>query len=186
MVGAAPFTILSPQAPQEPVAAHAGSARLLPTMETSGLNDHEFTMSLAIRHPDIDPALITRELGLEPGHVWRRGEQRTDDAGMVLRGNHRDSYWLCEIAARPKFSGEQVRVESELSRVLKTLQKSIAFLQNLHHGGGATELLVTVFARGDFRMELLPEETALLGRIGLSIIIDIKSGQMVAGAQEAS
>ena len=150
------------------------------------MNDHEFTMSLAIRHPDIDPAQITRELGLQPGHVWRRGEQRTDDAGMALGGNHRDSYWLCEITPRPKFSGEQVRVESELSRVLKTLQKSIAFLQNLHHGGGATELLVTVFARGDFRIELLPEESSLLGRIGLSLIVEIRSGQAVAGALEAS
>jgi hypothetical protein len=155
-------------------------------LETSRVNEHEFTMSLAIRHPDVDPAQITRELGLQPGHVWSRGEQRTDEAGTAVGGNRRESYWLCEIAARPKFSGERVQMESELSRVLQMLRKSITFLQNLHHGGGATELLVTVFARGDFRMELLPEEAALLGRIGLSIIVEIKSGQMAAGAAAAS
>jgi hypothetical protein len=146
------------------------------------VNDHEFTMSLGVRHPDIDPARITRELGLQPGHVWSKGEQRTDQAGKALGGSYRDSYWLCEITVRPKFSGESVSVQSEMSRVMQMLRKSIAFLQNLHHEGGVTELFVTVFARGDFRMELLPEEAALLGRIGLSLTVEIKSGQMAAGA----
>ncbi len=150
------------------------------------MNDHEFTMSLGIRHPDIDPARITRELGLQPGHVWCKGEQRTDPAGMAVGGSYRDSYWLCEIAVRPKFSGERISVESEMSRVLRMLRNSIVFLQKLHHGGGATELFVTVFARGDFRMEMLPEEAALLGRIGLSITVEIKAGQMAAGALASS
>jgi hypothetical protein len=150
----------------------------------SYMSDHEFTMSLGVRHPDIDPAQITRALGLQPGHVWRKGQQRMDQAGTALGGSHRESYWLCELAPRPKFSGERVSVEDEMSSVLQMLHKSIGFMQELHHGGGATELFVTVFARGDFRMELFPEEAALLGRIGLSISIEIKSGQ--AGVPAAS
>ena len=45
--------------------------------------DPEFTMSLAIPHPGIDPARITHELGLQPGHVWCGGEQRTEMASVV-------------------------------------------------------------------------------------------------------
>lgn len=144
------------------------------------MNDPEFMMSLGVRHPDIDPAQITRALGLQPGHVWSRGEQRMDQAGAALGGNHRESYWLCEIAARPKFSGERISMGSEMSRVLQMLGKSIGFLQELHQGGGVTELFVRVFARGDFRMELSPEDAALLGRIGLSLTVEIRSGQAAA------
>jgi hypothetical protein len=141
------------------------------------MSEHEFTMSLVVRHPDIDPAQITRALGLQPGHVWSKGEQRMDHTGATLGGSRRESYWLCELPPRPKFAVERVNVGSEISGVLQMLRQSIAFMQDLRHGGGAAELLITVFARGDFRLELLPEEAALLGRIGLSITIDIKSGQ---------
>jgi hypothetical protein len=146
------------------------------------MSDHEFTMSLGVRHPDIDPAQITRALGLQPGQVWRKGEQRLDQAGATLSGSRRDSYWMCELTPSPKFSGERISVASEMSGVLQMLRKSIGFMQDLHHGGGAAELHVTVFARGDFRMELLPEEAALLGRIGLSLTIEIRSGQLAAAA----
>lgn len=150
------------------------------------MSQHEFTMSLCVRHPDIDPAQITRALGLQPGHVWRKGEQRTDHSGAAIDGSRRESYWLCQLTPRPKFSGENISLGSELSSVLQLLRKSIGFMQELHHGGGATELHVTVFARGDFRMELLPEETALLGRLGVSIAIEIKSGQVAPGRPTAS
>ena len=138
------------------------------------MSDYEFTMSLGVRHPDIDPAQITRALNLQPGHLWRKGEERLDQAGAVLGGNHRASYWFCEIAPRPKFAEERTDMESELSRVLQMLRKAIVFMQDLHFGGGVTELFVTIFARGDFRLELLPEEAALLGRLGVGMTIEIK------------
>ena len=54
------------------------------------------------------------------------------------------------------------------------LRKSIVFLQGLHYTGGATELCITIFAHGDFRIDLLPEEAALLGRLGVAMTIEIK------------
>lgn len=148
------------------------------------MSDYEFAMSLGVRHPDMDPAQITRALGLQPGHVWRKGEGRMDSAGAALGGNHRTSYWLCEITPRPMFSGELLNVESEMSRVLNMLRKSIGFMQDLHHGGGTAELFVTIFSRGDFRLELFPEEAALLGRMGIAMTIEIKP-YPVAASQAA-
>jgi hypothetical protein len=144
------------------------------------MSDYEITMSLGIRHPDIDPAQITRALCLQPEHVWRKGEERLDETGVGLGGNHRASYWFCEIDPRPRFSGERIDVESELARVLHMLRKSIVFLQGLHYGGGVTELCVTIFAHGDFRIALLPEETALLGRLGITLTIEIKPYPAIA------
>lgn len=145
------------------------------------VNEHDFTMSLCVRHPSADPARITHALGLEPGHVWSKGEQRTGPTGAALSGSHRESYWICEIKPRPKFSGERVGVELELSRLLQKLRKSIDFIQDLHRTGGVTELLVTIFARGDFCLELPPDNCALLGGMGIVISIEVKSCQLPPG-----
>jgi hypothetical protein len=138
------------------------------------MSDYELTMSLAIRHPDIDPDRITRALGLQPGYVWKKGENRRDEAGSSLGTLHNASYWLCEIAPRHRFSGERVGLESELSRVLQMLSAASGFLQSLHAEGGATELHVTLFSRGDVRLDLPPNCTALLGRLAVAMRIDIK------------
>lgn len=138
------------------------------------MSDYEFTMSLGIRHPDIDPQRVTRALGLQPGHAWRNGDDRVDLAGVALGGNRRESYWVCEFPPRARFSGESNRLESELSRVLDTLRRSIGFLQDLQHGGGAVELFVSIYVRGDFRIELLSDEAALLGRLGVALTFEIK------------
>jgi len=138
------------------------------------VSDYEIALSLGVRHPDIDPEQITREFCLQPGHAWRDGQQRVDAAGGSLGGTHRGSYWFCEIGPRPTFPGERTRLEGELTRVLHMLRKSTVFLQGLHYSGGVTELCITIFAHGDFRIELLPEETALLGRLGVAMTFDIK------------
>ena len=138
------------------------------------MGDYEFTMSLGVRHPHMDPARITRALGLQPQHVWRRGDDRRDQAGAALGGAHRDSYWICDFTQAEELSGERTGVESELARILDTLRKAITFMQELQHGGGAVELFISIFARSDFRIELLAEEAALLGRLGVNLAIEIK------------
>ena len=144
------------------------------------MHGHEFTISLGVRHPSMDPSRITQALGLEPGHVWSDGQPRTSPTGDALPGNHRESYWICEIAPRPKFPGERGEVDRDLSRLLDKLRASGDFIQELQRSGGATELLLTIFAHGDFRMELPPEMSSLLGRMGISLSIEVKSGQASA------
>lgn len=139
------------------------------------MSDYEIALSLGVRHPDIDPAQITRELGLQPGHTWRNGQERLDEYGASLGRAHKGTYWLCQLAPRPMLPGERTVMEGELTRVLHMLRKSIVFLQGLHYTGGTTELCITIFARGDFRIELLPEEAALLGRLGVSIAIEVRT-----------
>lgn len=138
------------------------------------MSDYEFTMSLRIRHPDIDPALITRTLGLQPQHTWRAGDERMGSAGGALNGTYRESYWVCGLMSQPKLSTEQVGVESELQYALSTLRRSFDFLQSLQEGGGATEVYVSIFAREEFRIDLLAEVSALLGRLGITIAIEVK------------
>jgi uncharacterized protein DUF4279 len=138
------------------------------------MSDYEFTMSLRIRHPDIDPTRITRILGLQPQHCWRAGDERRDSAGDFLKGNYRESYWVCGLMPHPKLATESIGIESELLQVLSSLQGSFDFLRSLHASGGVTEVHVSVFARERFRIELLAEVASMLGRIGISMAIEVE------------
>ena len=138
------------------------------------MSDYEFTMSLRIRHPHAEPAEITRVLGIEPQHTWRAGDPRRDPAGGELLGTHRESYWMGRLMVEPELASDHVGVESVILRTLAQLRKSSAFLATLKDEGGAAELQVSIFAREEFCLELLPESLGLLGRLGLGVVLEIK------------
>src|SRR3569833_2225536 len=45
-----------------------------------------YAMSLRVRHPNVDPAVLTKALHLEPLHCWRAGEPRRSASGDALGG----------------------------------------------------------------------------------------------------
>jgi hypothetical protein len=138
------------------------------------MSDYEFTMSLRVRHPHLEPAEITRAVGIEPQHTWRAGDSRRDPTGEVLEGCYRETYWLARLMSEPALASAHVGVESEITRSLAQLRKSFAFLQTLKAEGGSVELLVSVFAREAFRIELLSESLELLGRLGVTVALEVK------------
>jgi hypothetical protein len=138
------------------------------------MSDYEFTMSLRIRHPHVDPAEITRNLGIEPQHTWLAGEARRDSAGTELGGTYRESYWMGRLMSEPELASDHVGVESEILRLLAQLRRSFGFLESLKAESGVAELHVSIFAREEFRLEFLPESLSLLGRLGLTVAIEFK------------
>jgi hypothetical protein len=85
-------------------------------------------MSLRIRHPHVEPAEVTRVLGIEPQHTWRAGDPRRDPAGTALEGSYRESYWMGRLMAEPQLASDQVGVESEVLRTLGQLRRSFGYL----------------------------------------------------------
>jgi hypothetical protein len=138
------------------------------------VSDYEFIMSLRIRHPRIDPAEITLALRIEPEHTWRAGEMRRGTAGNEIGGTHRDSYWMGRLMTKPELARDHVRVESEILRALGTLRRSFDFLGRLKEEGGSAELHISLYAREEFHLELLPESLSLLGRLGLAVALEVK------------
>jgi hypothetical protein len=138
------------------------------------MSDYEFTMSLRIRHPHVEPAEITRNLGIEPQHSWRAGEARRDASGAELGGTYRESYWMGRLMAQPELASDQVGVESEILRILAQLRKSFGFLETLKAESGVAELHVSIFAREEFQLEFLAESLSLLGRLGLAVALEVK------------
>jgi hypothetical protein len=56
-------------------------------------------MSLRIRHPAIDPAEISKALGLEPEHCFKAGDTRSARAKSGHAGRHTQTYWLAPVTA---------------------------------------------------------------------------------------
>jgi hypothetical protein len=137
------------------------------------VSEYEFTISLRIRHPTIDPARITEALGIQPQHTWKAGEPRRDPVGVQLEGDYRDSYWMARLMDHPQLSSEALSVETVLVRTLDQLRRSHDFLGQLNSNGGVSELQVSLYARQDFRLELIADSLALLGRARVAIALDV-------------
>ncbi len=137
------------------------------------MSTYEFTISLHIRHPTMDPSRITQMLGIEPQHAWRAGAPRRSPAGEQLDGVYRESYWTARLMDDPQLSAEGVSVESVLMQTVSLLHRSHEFLELLSTEGGVAELHVSLFARGDFRLDLPAESVALLGRLRVALSLDV-------------
>jgi hypothetical protein len=137
------------------------------------MSDYEFTVSLRIRHPSIDPAEITRMLGFEPQHTWKAGDARRSPTGEALEGIYRESYWMGRLLDGPQLSTDRVSVESVLSETLSQLRRSFEFVASMNEEGAAAELYISIYAREAFRLELLSESLALFGRLGLTISLEV-------------
>jgi Domain of unknown function (DUF4279) len=151
------------------------------------MSQYEFTASLRMRHPRIDPATITQTLGIKPQHTWQSGTPRIGPGGESLEGLHHDSYWMARLMEIPQLSG-QVSVEQVLQETLANLRRSQAFLERIQAEGGVTELHVSLFARANFSVELPASTLALLGRLGVGIALDIhtQSAQTAEPEQRAT
>jgi hypothetical protein len=131
-------------------------------------------MSLRIRHPRIDPAEITRVLGIQPQHDWRAGDLRLDSTGDETGGMRRESYWMGRLTTEPALAREHVSIESQIEHTLGTLRRCFGFFETLKADGGSAELHVSLCAREEHCLEFLPELLMLLGRVGLAIVIEVK------------
>jgi len=138
------------------------------------MSEYEFTVSLRIRHPSIEPSSITEMLGIEPQHTWKAGEPRRDPGSGDRAGVYRESYWMGRLMEEPQLSSAQVSVETVLLQTLTQLRRSQPFLEQLSADGGVAELSISLFARENFRLELSSDSLALLGRLRLSVALDIQ------------
>ena len=138
------------------------------------MSEYEFTVSLRIRHPKIEPFTITETLGIAPQHTWKAGDPRRDPSGEDRVGVYRESYWMGRLMDEPQLSSGRMSVESVLLQTLTQLRRSQPFLEQLSADGGVAELSVSLFARENFRLELSADTLALLGRLRLAVSLDVQ------------
>jgi len=112
-------------------------------------------------------------LGIEPQHTWQAGGPRRSPAGEDREGVYRESYWTARLMEGPQLSSDGISVETVLMQTASLLHRAHGFLEQLNGEGGVAELHVSLFARGNFRLDLLAESLALLGRLRLAIVLDV-------------
>ena len=102
-----------------------------------------YAMSLRVRHPNVDPAVLTKTLHLEPLHSWRAGEPRRSVTGTALGGEHRESYWSAPLPGQSVGSAA-FPLELFLGQQLVQLSRHRELLGRLQAEGGQISLLIEI------------------------------------------
>lgn len=102
-----------------------------------------YAMSLRVRHPNLDPAVLTKTLHLEPLHSWRAGEPRRSVTGAVIGGEHRESYWSAPLPGQA-VGAAAFPLELFLGQQLVQLGRHRELLSRLQDEGGQISLLIEI------------------------------------------
>ena len=140
----------------------------------------DFTVSLRVRHPSIDPGEITRALGLEPQHGWKAGDARRTAQGQRLEGAYHETYWTGEFSEHTMGLLGVMTTEAVLLQVAVQLRRSQQFLSRLQKEGATIELFVEVFGGNEFTFSLSPQLLSMLARCGVSVALQVHGDSQTA------
>jgi len=149
---------------------------------------YEFSVTMRVRHPGIDPAQITHRLGFEPQHAWACGDARISGEG-VREGVRRESYWSAKL---PKTSERMLAMFGPMARetapdldeaqlilhafdlpaylglYLLQLKRERDFVQQLAREGDVT-LIVAIAAAAGANLRLEPSLLRQVADLGLRL-----------------
>lgn len=96
---------------------------------------YSYIVDLEIRHPALDPDLVSRILGLEPGIAWRAGEPRRTPKGTPLEGVRSEGYWSANPFSYGWRESTDAQVEDTLVELVSFLEPHKDFLLSLGQAG---------------------------------------------------
>jgi hypothetical protein len=106
-------------------------------------SDSTYAVTLRLRHPTVDPQLLTKTLKLDPIYSWKAGDPRLSQSGAPVGGQHRDSYWSARLPVQMVGSAA-LSFETFLSAQLLQLARHRDFLSDFQAHGGEISLVVEV------------------------------------------
>ena len=116
------------------------------------MNRYQFTISLRVRHPSIDPSRITEALGQQPKRAWQAGALRATAKGDPLAGTYDDTYWTSGSLRRGEWkpgSRSPETLYGAIEALLSDLAGHKRFFQDIRSGGGSVVFSVGWFLDGD-------------------------------------
>jgi hypothetical protein len=169
----------------------------MPAPKLATLQSPPFQLSLRIKHPSIDPADISKELGIEPEHSFRAGQPRHSKSGLTPAAVHKESYWLAPLdpaswLGNPSFAvppGKpltlaitQKHIDAAIARNLsgalglcaaRFSKAHAALLHTINSEGGEISLLVTISYAAVNTFSLLPQISRMFGELGITLEFEI-------------
>jgi hypothetical protein len=138
-----------------------------------------FSVSVRIRHPNADPADLTRHIGLEPQHCWRAGDRRPATADGSSSDTYRETYWLAQLSLPSSEALSEPAATLSLERMLALtmyqFDRCPTFWRRFIAQGGSAEFLVEVYGRDGFNLELSHATVAKMARLGMAISVSMHS-----------
>lgn len=161
-----------------------------------------FELAMRIRHPNLDPAEISRELELEPEHSFRAGDPRNSSSGIAAAAVHAESYWLChlDLTKLPTPIGglleERVGTKRDRTRMAEDRFRAVvgdslgvtlsmcvsffvrshkAFLRRVQTEGGKVSLIVEVAATNLPGFKLTPQVSRGLSDLGITVEFELSN-----------
>ena len=152
-----------------------------------------FQLSLRIKHPSFDPAVISKELGIEPAHSFRAGHPRQSKSGLVAAAVHTESYWLAPLNPASWFDNPSFAEPLKLAIVQQQIDAAIvrnltgalalcaarfhkahsALLQTIRSEGGEISLLVTLSTAAVNAFSLAPQVSRMFAELGITLEFEI-------------
>jgi hypothetical protein len=152
-----------------------------------------FELLLRIRHPSVDPAELSRELGLAPRHFFRAGDPREKRTNFAPVSTHPESYWLGSLDAtswpadswlsgfanlefaQKEFAKAATRnLGSALSfGAIRYLRANAALFKRIRDEGGRVSLLVSLSSGAVDTFSLTPEVTRVFSELSITIEFEI-------------
>lgn len=145
-----------------------------PLADLGGLS---FGISLRVRHPSLDPDLITTTLGLKPDHCWGCGEPRRSASGAKLGGTHRETYWSATLPSDgfgvPLPSRLYLEPAGMLARHVLQLKRHRPFFEQLRSAGGDASLMMELAPGAETTLRLDAAILRQLAELGLAVELEI-------------
>lgn len=157
-----------------------------------------FELSLRIRHPSLDPAVISHELRLQPEHSFKAGEPRESSSGIAAAAVHPESYWLARLnpvtwpaavsafdmsfPGRPRLAVSKERLRSMVTDSLALaltlctthlLRTHAGFVRRVQAEGGEVGLIVEISCSAMQGFTLTPSIARVLADLGVGIEFEL-------------
>jgi hypothetical protein len=148
-----------------------------------------FELSLRIRHPSMDPAELSRELGMKAHSSFRAGDPRRSRSGHPTASVHGESYWLGTLDSGSSpgadwltgFAHLEVAQKSHDKTVARNLGWALSFhathvlrthaavLERIRNEGGQVSLLVALSPAEVDSFSVTPEVSRIFSHLGITI-----------------
>jgi hypothetical protein len=165
----------------------------MPGAKLATLQPPPFQLSLRIKHPSMDPADISKELGIEPEHSFRSGQPRQSKSGLVAATVHTESYWLARLNPSSWFGNPSFAMPLNLAIMQEHIDTAIArnltgalglfavrfnkahsvLLQTIRSEGGEISLLVTLSATAMNTFSFPPQVSRMFGELGITLEFEL-------------
>lgn len=123
---------------------------------------------LLIVHPEMDPALITDKLGIQPSQSSRHGQPRVTPKGTTLPGTYTDTRWCMSFR-----NDENRSIEALVVHALAVLPAKSKFWGELVRSGGKAELILSLGGSQYQGASLKAETIRQLAQMGMQLGLEV-------------